>query len=95
VTQTWTMPPGMTPSQALDDVAQLGDECIADDGGIFMTREDAQGFVELLRTIARAARITEQRADGAPSPILCGNVVGLRPRRVRSPWVVDGGGNVA
>ncbi len=79
----WTMPPGMPPSQALDDIAELAEECIADDGGLFMTRDDAQGFVGILRTIARAARLTEQRAAGAPSPILCGNVVGLRPRRRR------------
>jgi hypothetical protein len=85
----------MTPSQALDDIVQLADQCIIDDNGLVMSRDDAEGFVELLRTVAAAARLTEMRAAGVPSPILSGNVVGLRPRRPIGGWLVDGGGNVA
>jgi len=91
----WSLPHEMQPSQALDYICDLAEDCIADDGELVMTQEDGLGFVEILRTIARAARLAEQRASDAPSPILCGNVVDLRPRKPEAPWVVDGGGNVA
>jgi hypothetical protein len=55
------LPGNVTPSQAIDGIADLALECISDDGVIHMDRDDSEGFVEVLRAIARYAHATEAR----------------------------------
>ncbi|MEA2755130.1 MAG: hypothetical protein QOJ54_1419 [Aliidongia sp.] len=64
----WHMPADMTPSEALEFCAMQAVDCIAVDGGLIMNRLDAAGFVGVLRSIARRARIVERIASAQAEP---------------------------
>jgi hypothetical protein len=68
MTTDWQMPADMTPSEALEFCAMQAVDCIAVDGGLIMNRLDASGFVRVLRSIARRARIIERIAAAQAEP---------------------------
>lgn len=82
MTDEFVLPPGMTPSQAIDGFAQLVEEAVARDGTLNMDRVDSIDLIDAMRAIARAARLIEQQAEAAPKPSLSAVVVPFRALRI-------------
>jgi hypothetical protein len=68
MTVEWSFPQDVKPSEALERCAEAANECIAADGALIMDMADAMGFVALLRSVARRARIIERIASAQSEP---------------------------
>jgi hypothetical protein len=71
----FTLAENVTPSQAIDGIADLAEACILDENHIYLGFHDGEGFVQILREIARTAHANEVRLtelERAASPLCAG-----------------------
>jgi len=103
MTAEYEIPAGMLPSEALEQICTDAEEYVGYDGGLFMGRDDALGFIAVLRAVAKATSLVEQSRSrlmrtaiglecqlngrAQPSGDQSSNVLPFRPRGQHMPPV--------